>query len=117
MLDQILEEVLSSVKGSQAVIFLDGEGEAIAYAGGIAEDIKLLGAWREIHLDQIRESTRRLGIGDVRAVFFSLDGGNELLVPVSGEYCLLVFLSASAGVQGVIAKLKTVVDRLKREVE
>ena len=117
MLDQILEEVLFSVKGSLAVIFLDGEGEAIAHAGGNAEDIKLLGAWKEIHLDQIRESARRLGIGDVRAVFFSFDGGNELLVPISGEYCLLVFLSAYVGVQDVMAKLKTAVERLRREVE
>jgi predicted regulator of Ras-like GTPase activity (Roadblock/LC7/MglB family) len=117
MLDQILEEMLSSVKGSEAVIFLDGEGETIAHAGGMAEDIRLLGAWKEIHLDHIRECSRRLGIGDVRAVFFSLDGGNELLVPVSGEYCLLVFFSAAAGVQGVMAKLKTTVEQLKREVE
>jgi predicted regulator of Ras-like GTPase activity (Roadblock/LC7/MglB family) len=117
MLDRILEEVLTSVNGSRAVIFLDGEGEAIAQAGGNAEDIKLLGAWKEIHLDQIRESARRLGLGDIRAVFFSLDGGNELLVPVSGEYCLLVCLSAYAGVQVVMAKLKTAVERLKREVE
>jgi predicted regulator of Ras-like GTPase activity (Roadblock/LC7/MglB family) len=117
MLDQILEDLLLSVKECRAVIFLDGEGEAIAHAGGRAEDLKLLGAWREIHLDLIRDSSRRLGIGDVRAVFFSLDRGNELLIPVSGEYCLLVFLSASAGVQTVMAKLKTTVERLKREVE
>lgn len=117
MLDQILQGALSTVRGSRAVIFLDGDGEAIAHAGGNAEDIKLLGAWKEIHLDQIRDSARRLGIGDVRAVFFSLEGGNELLVPVSGEYCLLVFLSAHAGVQEAMVKLKTVIGQLKREVE
>lgn len=98
MLNQILADVLSSVNGSRAVIFLDGEGENIAHAGGHAADINLLGAWKEIHLDQIRDMARRLGFGNVTAVLFSLDEGNELLVPVSGEYCLLVFLSSYAGV-------------------
>ena len=117
MLNQILDEVLTSVNGSRAVIFLDGEGEAIAHAGSHAADIKLLGAWKEIHLDHIRDIARRLGIGDIRAVLFSLDGGNELLVPVSGEYCLLLFLSAYARVQDAMAGLKTAVELLRKEVE
>jgi len=117
MFKNILEDVLSSVSGSRAVIFLDGEGEAIAQAGSHAADIRMLGAWKEIHLDQIRDIARRLGIGDIHAVLFSLDGGNELLVPVSGEYCLLVFLSAYAGVQDAMAGLKTAVERLKQEIE
>jgi predicted regulator of Ras-like GTPase activity (Roadblock/LC7/MglB family) len=117
MLNQILEDVLSSVNGSRAVIFLDGEGEAIAHAGGHAADIKLLGAWKEIHLDEVRDIARRLGIGDIHAVLFSLDGENELLVPVTGEYCLLLFLSAHAGVQDAMRGMKTAVERLKQEIE
>ena len=107
MLNQILEDVITSVNGSRAVIFLDGDGEAIAQAGGVG-DIRLLGAWKEIHLDQIRDIARRLGHGEIHAVLFSLDEGNELLMPVSGEYCLLMFLSAYAGVQDAMAALKAV---------
>jgi hypothetical protein len=117
MLNLILEDVLSSINGSRAVIFLDGEGEAVAQAGGNAAEIRLLGAWKEIHLDHIRNIALRLGIGDIHAVLFSLDGWNELLVPVSGEYCLLVILSAYAGVQDAMAGLKTVVKRLRQEIE
>ncbi len=117
MLNQILEDVITSVNGSRAVIFLDGDGEAIAQAGGGAADIRLLGAWKEIHLDQIRDIARRLGLGEIHAVLFSLDEGNELLMPVSGEYCLLVFLSAYAGVQDAMAGLKIIVERLKKEIE
>ena len=116
MLNQILDEVLTSINGSRAVIFLDGEGEAIAHAGSHAADIKLLGAWKEIHLDQIRNIALRLGIGEIHAVLFSLDGGNELLVPVSEEYCLLVFLSVYAGVEDAMRGLKTAVERLKQEI-
>jgi predicted regulator of Ras-like GTPase activity (Roadblock/LC7/MglB family) len=117
VLNQILEDVITSVNGSRAVIFLDGDGEAIAQAGGGVVDIRLLGAWKEIHLDQIRDIAWRLGLGEIHAVLFSLDEGNELLMPVSGEYCLLVFLSAYARVQDAMAELKIIVERLKKEIE
>jgi hypothetical protein len=58
-----------------------------------------------------------LGLGDIQAVLFSLDEGNELIVPVSGEYCLLLFLSAYAHVQDAMAGVKKTVAQLKKEVE
>jgi predicted regulator of Ras-like GTPase activity (Roadblock/LC7/MglB family) len=113
----ILEDMLASVPGGRAVIFLDGEGEAIAQAGDGAVDMKLLGAWKEIHLDHIRDIAKRLGLGTVQAVLFSLDAGNELMVPVSGEYCLLLFLSTYARVQDAMAAVKPGVELLEKEVE
>ena len=68
--------------------------------------MKLLGAWKEIHLDHIREITERLGLGTINAVLFSLDEGNELIVPVSGDYCLLLFLSTFANIHDAMAGLK-----------
>jgi predicted regulator of Ras-like GTPase activity (Roadblock/LC7/MglB family) len=113
----ILEELLSSVQGARAVIFLDGEGEAIGQAGDYSGDMKLLGAWKEIHLDHIRDITRRLGLGDIKAVLFSLDEGTELIVPLGGDYCLLLFLSNFTNIQDALNGLKIAVDRLKKEIE
>jgi len=56
-------------------------------------------------------------MGDVDAVLFSLDEGNELIAPVAGEYCLLLFLSAYADLRQAIAALKQAVERLKKEIE
>jgi len=117
VLKQVLEELLASVNGARAVIFLDGDGESIAQAGDDAVDMRLLGAWKEIHLDHIRDIANRLGLGDIQAVLFSLDEGNELIVPVSGEYCLLLFLSVYAHVQDAMAGVKKTVAQLKKEVE
>jgi predicted regulator of Ras-like GTPase activity (Roadblock/LC7/MglB family) len=75
VLNQILEDLLSSVPGGQAVIFLDGEGEAIVQAGNHVADMNLVGAWKEIHLDHIRDIAKRLSLGSVHAVLFSLDVG------------------------------------------
>ncbi|MDA8424326.1 MAG: roadblock/LC7 domain-containing protein [Nitrospiraceae bacterium] len=117
MIQQILDDLIASVQGSRAVIFLDNEGETISQSGAYDGDLKLLGAWKEIHLDHIREITERLGLGTINAVLFSLDEGNELIVPVSGDYCLLLFLSNFANIQDAMAGLRTAVKRLKKDIE
>jgi len=117
LLDQILTDLVSSVKGARAVIFLDGEGESIALYGEAGVDMKFLGAWKEIHLDRIREITGRLKLGEVHAVLFSLEEGNELLVPVAGEYCLLLLLSSFADLKEAMAGTTKAVELLKKEVE
>jgi len=117
VIDQILNNLISSVKGASAAIFLDGEGEFIAQAGDASRDIKFLGAWKEIHLDQIKDITQRLGLGTVQAVLFSHDQGNELLAPVATEYCLLLFLSSYADLKNARDELSKAIELLKKEVE
>lgn len=116
-MQEILENLVRSVQGASAVIFLDGEGEAIAQAGNTGQDIKFLGAWKEIHLDQIKEITLRLGLGTVHAVLFSHDQGNELLMPVSTEYCLLLFLSSYADIKKARDELDKSIDLLRKDIE
>ena len=116
-MNEILEELLSSVKGAKAVIFLDNDGESIAQAGDSSVELKLQGAWKEIHLDHIKDISGRLGMGSVHAVLFSLDDGNELIAPVAGDYCLLLFLSAFSNLQEAMAALKTAIERLKKDIE
>ncbi len=115
-MQEILEDLLTSVKGARATIFLDTDGESIAQAGDSSIDMKLQGAWKEIHLDHIKEISGKLGMGDVHAVLFSVEEGNELIAPVAGEYCLLLFLSTFANLQEAIAALKTAIERLKQDI-
>lgn len=117
MLNRILEDLLAETPGAKASIFLDNEGESIAHAGDGSIDIKLLGAWKEIHLDHIKDISNRLGMGTVHAVLFSLDQGNELLAPVAADYCLLLFLSPYADIPAAVTAIKKAVELLKKEVE
>jgi predicted regulator of Ras-like GTPase activity (Roadblock/LC7/MglB family) len=117
LIQKILEELVATTSGAQAVIFLDGDGESIAHAGDMTMDIKLLGAWKEIQLDHIKDIAGRLGLGNVRAVLFSLDEGNELIAPVFEDYCLLLFFSAYANLQDAMAGLKKAIELLKKEIE
>ncbi len=117
VMNDILEDLLSSVKGAKAVIFLDMDGESIAHAGDPSVDLKLHGAWKEIHLDHIKDISERLGMGNVQAVLFSLDEGNELIAPVARDYCLLLCLSAFSNLQEAMTGLKTAIERLKKDIE
>ncbi len=115
-LQEILDEMITSVRGARAAIFLDTDGESIAQAGDASVDMKLKGAWKEIHLDHIKDISTRLGMGNVHAVLFSLDEGNELIAPVAEDYCLLLFLSSFANLQEAMAGLKTTIERLKQDI-
>jgi predicted regulator of Ras-like GTPase activity (Roadblock/LC7/MglB family) len=116
VLDQILKDLISSVQGASAAIFLDGDGEAIAHAGQTSRDIKLLGAWKEIHLDRIKEITNRLGLGTVSAVLFSLDEGNELIAPVMEDYCLILFMSSYTDIRLAMQELPQAIERIKKDI-
>jgi len=111
-----MQELIDAVPGARAAIFLDGEGESIAQSGDAVNDIKLQGAWKEIHLDRIKEITNRLGLGDVNAVLFSLDEGNELMVPVEKEYCLVLFLSAFADLQKAMMELQNTIEKIMKDI-
>lgn len=116
MIQKIVEELVASVRGGQAAIFLDGDGESIALTGSTAVDLKLLGAWKEIHFDQIKEITERLSLGKVHAVLFSQDEGNVLVAPVADEYCLMLFLSSLANVQDAMVNLQSATVQLKHDI-
>jgi len=116
VLDKILDDLIASVRGASAAIFVDGDGEAIVQAGETKKDIKLLGAWKEIHLDSIKEITGRLGLGTVQAVLFSHDQGNELMVPIAKDYCLLLFLSSFADLKLAMAELARSIELIKQDI-
>ena len=117
MLDQILDELITSVRGASAAIFVDGDGEAIVQAGEAEKDLRLLGAWKELHLDRIKEITGRLGLGTVKAVLFSLDEGNELIVPVEPDYCLILFMSPYSDIRLAISELEKTIARVQKDIE
>lgn len=117
MLDQILNDMLKSVRGASAAIFLDGDGEAIVQAGENETDLRIMGAWKEIHLDRIKEITGRLKLGSVKAVLFSLDQGNELIAPVDPDYCLILFMSSFADVKQAMTELEKAIVLIKKDIE
>jgi predicted regulator of Ras-like GTPase activity (Roadblock/LC7/MglB family) len=116
LIKQILNDLVAAVNGARTAIFLDGEGETISQSGDHDIDVQLIGAWKEIELDRIKDISKRLKLGEVHAVLFSLDQLNELVVPVADEYCLLLLLSAYASIQDAMTGVKNTIERLKEEI-
>ena len=116
MIKRILDDLVAEGNEVQAAIFLDGEGEAIGQSGDHNVDIQLIGAWKEIHFDQINDISKRLKLGEVHAVLFSRDRGQELVVPVEDEYCLVIFLSVYANFRGALNIARSAVERLKGDI-
>ncbi len=116
MIKQILNDLVAAVNGAKTAIFLDGEGETISQSGDHDIDVQLIGAWKEIELDRIKDISKRLKLGEVHAVLISLDQLNELVVPVADEYCLLLLLSAYASVQDAMSGVKNTIELLKVEI-
>ncbi len=116
MIKRILDDLVAEGNEVQAAIFLDGEGETIGQSGDLDIDIQLIGAWKEIHLDQIKDISKRLKFGKVHAVLFSLDKGQELVVPVADEYCLVLFLPVYANFRIALIKARSTVERLTKDI-
>ncbi len=117
MINKVIQDLVESVKGAHSAIFMDGDGEEIGQYVKGSRDIKLLGAWKEIQLDHIREITDKLGLGGVNAVLFSLDEGNALIAPISGSYSLLLFMSSFTDLSDAMSKLKNAVELLRKDIE
>jgi predicted regulator of Ras-like GTPase activity (Roadblock/LC7/MglB family) len=116
LIKQILDDLVAEGNEVQAAIFLDGDGETIVQSGDRNIDIQLVGAWKEIHLDQIKDISKRLKFGEVHAVLFSLDKGQELVVPVAEEYCLVLILSVYANFRVALNGARGAVERLKKDI-
>jgi predicted regulator of Ras-like GTPase activity (Roadblock/LC7/MglB family) len=116
LIKRILDDLISEENGIRAAIFLDGEGETVVQSGDRDVDVQLIGAWKEIQLDRIKDISKRLKFGEVHAVLFSLDQGKELVVPVVDEYCLVLLLSVSADFRDALNRAGSAVERLKKDI-
>jgi predicted regulator of Ras-like GTPase activity (Roadblock/LC7/MglB family) len=116
LIKRILDDLVAEGREVRAAIFLDGEGETIGQSGDRDVGLQMIGAWKEIHLDQIKDICKRLKFGEVHAILFSLDKGQELVVPVADEYCLVLILSGHANSRVALRRARSAVERLKNDM-
>jgi predicted regulator of Ras-like GTPase activity (Roadblock/LC7/MglB family) len=107
----VLETLLASVKGAQAALLLDPEGEVVVEAGDKEWRHRLIGAYEGIALSTLRGIVNRHEMGALDYVARRHAGGSVLLRPLKDGYYLIVSLSPEAPMAEAIHRsLRTKVD-------
>ena len=88
----ILESLLASVRGSQAALLLDSEGEVVVEAGDKHERHRLIGAYEGISLATLNQIFQRHEMGGLQYLVRRHAGGSVLLRPLKDGYFLVVSL-------------------------
>jgi predicted regulator of Ras-like GTPase activity (Roadblock/LC7/MglB family) len=103
-----LESLLASVKGSQAALLLDSEGEVVVEAGDKQFRHRLIGAYEGIGLAEMRRIVDRHRMGALDYILRRHMGGYVILRPLKDGYFLILSLGPEAAVsKGVHRSLET----------
>jgi len=114
-LQQILENLVTSVPGATGAILADWEGEAVvSYAPEQSDyNIKFVGAHHGILLNRARELSERLCLGAARQITFLQENFHVITAPVNSDYYLVMTLRPGAAP----AMARVPVKKAIREIE
>jgi predicted regulator of Ras-like GTPase activity (Roadblock/LC7/MglB family) len=92
----ILDSLLASVRGADAALLLDAEGEVVVEAGDKQWRHRLIGAYEGISLATVKQIVQRHAMGGLEYVVRRHAGGSVLLRPLKDGYYLVVSLRPDA---------------------
>src|SRR5262245_38292014 len=112
----VLETLLASVRGAQAALMLDSEGEVVVEAGDKEWRHRLIGAYEGIALLTLRSIVDRHAMGALDYVVRRHAGGSVLLRPLKDGYYLIVSLSPGGALAEAIHRSATTKVDLDRDL-
>lgn len=93
----ILRDLVATVDGTLAALFIDHHGEAVDTAGFLPDyDRKVIGAYQGIFITQIEAICEALGHGRVDRVKIEFEGSTILKTVVDDQYYLILVLGPDA---------------------
>jgi predicted regulator of Ras-like GTPase activity (Roadblock/LC7/MglB family) len=111
-----LRRLWLSSRNVLAVVFVDGEGEAVDYCASIPPyDAKVLGAHMLIVLQRVVAGVEKIGFGTPNELEILGAERDILLRRVSNDYALIVSASTGGLDRVVLAGIEKCVDELRRE--
>jgi predicted regulator of Ras-like GTPase activity (Roadblock/LC7/MglB family) len=112
----LLEELVSKVDGAHGAIFLEKDGEAVAwYDRGDGERLRLRAAYSAVVLEAARALAREMRVGATRRLVLAYDDAKFIIEELESGYFLVLELDGSAGIGKAIYQLKPTVDKLRQE--
>ncbi|MBE0595631.1 MAG: roadblock/LC7 domain-containing protein [Desulfuromonadales bacterium] len=94
----ILSELVEKVPGALGAILADWEGEAVDQAGPLdTYELRVVGAHKGVILSNLRRVVSRLEGDCLREIVITTERSQTLVLPVTDDYFLVVFLERLAG--------------------
>lgn len=112
----LLEELVSKVEGAEGAIFLEKDGEAVAwYAEGDGERLRLRAAYAAVVIQAARALASGAQVGATRRLVLGYDEAKLIIEELESGYFLVLELNASASVGKAVYQLRPTVEKLCRE--
>ena len=92
----VLKDLLASVRGADAALLLDSEGEVVVEAGDKQWRHRLIGAYEGISLGIIKKIVERHRMGSIDYIVRRHATGSVILRPLKDGYFLIVSLGPEA---------------------
>ena len=93
---RLLDHLLHAVRGTQAALLLDAQGELVVEAGTRDVRHRLIGAYQGIGLAMAKRTTARFATGSIDHMVCRYASGSVILRPLKDGYYLAVHLSSEA---------------------
>ena len=93
---RLLDHLLHSVRGTQAALLLDAQGELVVEAGTRDIRHRLIGAYQGIGIAMAKRTTARFAAGRIDHMVCRYAYGSVILRPLKDGYYLAVHLSSDA---------------------
>jgi predicted regulator of Ras-like GTPase activity (Roadblock/LC7/MglB family) len=112
----LLEELVAKVDGAQGAIFLEKDGEAVAwYARGDGERLRLRAAYAAVVLQAARKLADQTKAGATRRLVLAYDQARLIIEELESGYFLVLELNDDAIIGKAIHLSKPTVEKLRVE--
>lgn len=113
----ILHDLVASIDGALAALFIDHHGEAVDAAGLLPDyDLKVIGAYQGIFLNQIEAIGGAIPLGGVERLKIEWEDSTILNTLVDDEYYLILVLRTGANEGIAWNQLARTRERIRQEM-
>jgi predicted regulator of Ras-like GTPase activity (Roadblock/LC7/MglB family) len=112
----LLEGLLQTVRGAEAALLLDAEGEVVVEAGPKQERHRLIGAYQGLTLAAVGKVTERYELGRLDYLLRRHENGTVILRPLKDGYYLVVALGPAAAIGPSLHQSARTQERLNEEL-
>jgi predicted regulator of Ras-like GTPase activity (Roadblock/LC7/MglB family) len=116
MYRSLLEGLLGAVRGADAALLLDKEGEVVVHAGDTEERHRLIGAYQGLALASLQKITERYELGGLDYLVRRHVFGTVILRPLKDGYYLVVSLAPTVPIGPGLHQSALTGDRINAEL-